>query len=353
MNELEINRQMIVLARESRGLTQEELAEALSVKQGYISKIESGLLNVSAEYLEKISETLRYPKDFFFQTDVVRGVGSACIYHRKRESLSARDRYRITARLNLLGLHSSRLLRGVETEHENKFHYFDSDDPTFGGAEQIAKRVRKFWNLPAGPVDNLIAEIENAGGIVFLMPFGTDKIDAISLPSSNPLFLVNSEIPGDRLRFTLAHELGHIIMHGKSHHDEMENEADRFAAEFLMPADDIENDLESITIKKAAGVLKPYWKVAISALILRARDLKKITKDQCTNFYKQLSYYGYRKNEPVKIPLEQPSVLKDTINVYLSDYGYKIEELAKMVNLNVDEFQKEYVPGFPPQLKIV
>lgn len=308
---------------------------------------------MSAEYLEKISETLRYPKDFFFQPDRVLSVGSGCIYHRKRESLSARDRYRITARLNLLGLHTSRLLRGVETERENRFYYFDSDDPTFGGPDQIAKRIRKLWNLPSGPIDNLISEIENAGGIVYLMPFGTDKIDAISLPCTTPLFLVNSQIPGDRCRFTLAHELGHIIMHGKCSHENMENEADRFAAEFLMPAKDIEHDLESITIKKAAGVLKPYWKVAISALILRARDLKIITKEQCTNFYKQLSYYGYRKHEPVQIPLEQPSVLKDTINVYLSDYGYEVGDLAKMVNLHESEFQKQYTPDLPPQLRIV
>jgi Zn-dependent peptidase ImmA (M78 family)/DNA-binding XRE family transcriptional regulator len=353
MNDSEINRQMLVLARESRGLTQQELAQAITVKQGYISKIEGGLLNVSDEYLVKIAEVLEYPKEFFFQPDEVRGVGSACNYHRKRESLTLRNWHKITARLNILRLHISKLLRGVDTEHENDFYYLDSDEYK---PEQVARLIRKYWKIPSGPIANLIAEIENAGAVVYLLPFGTDKLDAISqsVPGMPPLFLVNSEIPGDRCRFTLAHELGHIIMHNNAHNENMEAEADRFAAEFLMPAKDIADDLASINITKAAN-LKPYWKVSIASLIRRAKDLKKINADQYVNLFKQLSYYGYRKNEPVKIPLEQPTVLKDTIQVYLSDYGYDIAALAKFLNLYENEAQKEFVPtiGGIPFLRVV
>jgi Zn-dependent peptidase ImmA (M78 family)/transcriptional regulator with XRE-family HTH domain len=342
MNELEVNRQMIVLARESRGFTQQELADALGVNQSYICKIESGLLNVSAEYLEKIATTLKYPTEFFCQPDEVRGVGSACNYHRKRESLARRDWYQITARLNILRLHASKLLRGVKTEHENRFHYLDCDE--FPCPEEAAMLIRHYWKLPNGPVMNLVGEIENAGGIVYLLPFGTDKLDAISqsVQGSPPLFLVNSEIPGDRLRFTLAHELGHIIMHSRSPSEEAERDADRFAAAFLMPEDDISDDLEDISIKKAASVLKPYWKVAISALLRRAKDLEKITPNQYVNFCKQLSYYGYRKREPVDIPLEKPTVLKETIDVYLSEYRYGFDELAKLLHLHESEVQSEF-----------
>ncbi len=352
MNNAEINRQMLVLARESRSMTQQELAQAISVKQGYISKIEGGLLNVSNENLSKIAGVLEYPEEFFFQPDQIRGVGSACNYHRKRESLTLRKWFKITARMNLLRLHTSRLMRGVETDHENYFYFYDSDNHS---PEEVARIIRKNWKIPDGPVGDLTAEIENAGAIVYLLQFGTDKIDAISqsLPGVPPLFLMNSETPGDRLRFTLAHELGHIIMHKNGHNENMEAEADRFAAEFLMPEQDIADDLTEINITKAAS-LKPYWKVSIAALIRRARDLKKIGPAQYTNLYKQISYYGYRKNEPVNIPLEQPTVLKDTIKVYLSDYGYDIPAMAKLLNLNENEVQKEYAPNMVsiPYLKL-
>lgn len=345
MNDLEINRQMLVLARESRGMTQQDLAQAIAVQQGYISKIEGGFLNVSDDYLLKISGVLEYPPEFFFQPDQVRGVGSACNYHRKRESLTMRKMCKITARLNVLRLHVSKLMRGVDTEHENYFYNLDRDEYK---PEEAARLIRQYWKIPAGPIVNLVAEIENAGAIVYLLPFGTDKIDAISqsVNGSPALFLVNSETPGDRCRFTLAHELGHIVMHANSHNENMEAEADRFAAEFLMPEKDIASDLKNINITTAAS-LKPYWKVSIAALIRRARDLKKITPAQYTNLYKQLSYYGYRKNEPVKIPLEQPAVLKDTIKVHLSDLGYDIASLAKLLNLTESEAQKEYGPTMP------
>ena len=343
---------MLILARDSRGLTQQELAEALGVNQSFICKIESGQLAVSTEYLEKIARILRYPIGFFYQTDKVRGVGSACNYHRKRESLSRRDWYKITARLNILRLHTSKLLNGVKMEHENRFHYLDSDD--IGSPERAAKLIRRHWRMPDGPVGNLIGEIENAGGVVVVVPFGTDKLDAISQAEQGvpPLFLVNSEIPGDRLRFTLAHEVGHIVMHSITPSDDPERDADRFAAEFLMPEQDIADDLESITIKKAASVLKPYWKVAISALIRRARDLKIIDSDKYVQFCKQLSYYGYRKHEPVDIPLETPTVLKDMIGIYLSDYNYGAAELGNLLLLHSDEVTEEYIPPEYPLLKM-
>ena len=48
---------------------------------------------------------------------------------------------------------------------------------------------------------------------------------------------MNSDMPGDRHRFNLAHELGHALMHRHST-GECESEANRFAAEFLMPKEE-------------------------------------------------------------------------------------------------------------------
>lgn len=351
----EINRQMLVLARESRGLTQQELADALWVTQGYVAKIEGGSLNVSEDFLDKLSEKLAYPKEFFFQVEDVRGVGSACNYHRKRQALTGKDWHKITAKLNLLRIHSASLLRGVDTVHENHFHFLDNDD--FDSPEQVARLIRRYWNIAPGPIGNLIEAIENAGGIVYLFPFGTDKLDAISqtAPGQPPLFLVNSEISADRCRFTLAHELGHIVMHGRSPSENMESEADRFAAEFLMPARDIIDDLKSISITKAAS-LKPYWKVAIAALIRRAKDLGTINAQKYTSLYKQLSYHGYRKREPVEIPSERPTVLRDVVQVYLSDYGFDLAALGKLLRLfesDVQEYLSVLNIGQQTHLRVV
>ena len=98
-------------------------------------------------------------------------------------------------------------------------------------AEAIAQMLRANWSLPAGTVRKLMRAIEEAGGIVVKLPFATRDIDAISQWPSDmpPLFLVNSVSPPDRLRFSLAHELGHMVMH-RAATETMELEADRFAS---------------------------------------------------------------------------------------------------------------------------
>jgi Zn-dependent peptidase ImmA (M78 family)/transcriptional regulator with XRE-family HTH domain len=337
------NPDMLILARQVRGYTQGELADKTGVSQAYISRIEGRMLNAADDFVDKASKLLEMPTDLFFQNDEVRGVGSACNYHRKRESLNRVDWYRITARLNLLRIHTSRLLRGVEVAAAHRFSNIELDHNT--PPERVAIMIRQFWKMPVGPVRSVIKSIEDAGGIVFKMPFGTDRIDAISqsLPGQPPLFLVNSAIPGDRLRYTLAHEIGHIIMHDKAPSDDIEREADKFAAEFLMPEHDIRHDLFGFSLQKAASTLKPFWKVSIAALMRRARDLKVITDRDYVNNCKRMSAMGYRKNEPVIIPPEEPSILKSIIDTYSNELRYSAYELAKLVHMNESEFCAEYL----------
>ena len=61
------NRYMMVLARESRGETQTDLAKSLGVTQGTVSKYESGLNDPPPEFVKDLSDHLRYRTDFFFE----------------------------------------------------------------------------------------------------------------------------------------------------------------------------------------------------------------------------------------------------------------------------------------------
>jgi Zn-dependent peptidase ImmA (M78 family) len=239
----------------------------------------------------------------------------------------------------------TRLLRGVEIESENKLPRMDLADYHDSPAH-IAKLLRGIWNLPSGPIQNLTQTIESAGGIVFRCSFGTGKVDAISqwLPGLPPLFFVNSDIPGDRLRYTLAHELGHLIMH-QIPTVNLEVEANRFAAELLMPEKDIKPHLGSLSIQKLAA-MKPYWKVAMSALLKRAFELGKVTASQYRKLNTQISKYGFKTSEPIPISIEEPTVLKDIISVYRNEHSYTIPELTKLLVCNEHDFRIRYLPDF-------
>lgn len=342
-----VNPEMIILARESRGLSQKQLAASLSVSQGKISKIENGLLGVSEAMLSALSKALDYPKEFFLIQEQVYGPGISgmgLIYHRKRKTLPVKTLELIQSQMNIRRIHLARLLQAIELKNDNQFPHLDIDDYS-GDIEAIATAVRSGWSLPRGPIRNLTQAIESAGGVIIKCDFGTAKIDALSqwLPGLPPLFFINVCVPGDRLRFSLAHELGHIIMHSFPTPD-MEFEADKFAGAFLMPSSEIGPELNSITLRKLA-TLKPRWKVSMGALLYRARDLNKITESQSRNFWIQMSKAGYRKREPVEldIPSEEPSLLTEIIDTYRNELKYDIPELSRVLALNEAETRSMYL----------
>lgn len=341
------NPEMLVLARESEGVTQSQLARLVSMVQGSISKIESGMLGITDEQLKAIAEELDFPIAFFFQPDTVYGYGSSCYYHRKRQNIPVSDLRKILAQINILRIQLTKLLRGAEIETENKFHRFDLAEYD-NSPEKIARLVRGAWNLPPGTVQSLVGAIEDAGGIVFRCSFGTKKVDAISqwLPGLPPLFFVNADIPGDRCRFTLAHELGHLIMHQIPTPD-IEREADRFAAEFLMPEKEIAPHLRQLSIQRLAA-MKPYWKVSMAAILRRAFDLGKITVFTYRKLNTQISKYGLKINEPVSIPIEEPEVIKDIIDVHHKDHGYSLIELLQLMRSTEKKYRKFYLSDEPP-----
>jgi Zn-dependent peptidase ImmA (M78 family)/transcriptional regulator with XRE-family HTH domain len=338
------NPEMLVLARESEGVTQSELARSLSMAQGSISKIESGMLSITHEQLERIANKLDFPASFFFQPDPIYGYGSSCYYHRKRQNIPVTDIKRVLAQINILRIQLTKLLRGAEIETDNKFHRFDIVEYD-NSPEKIARLVRGAWNLPPGPVQSLVGAIEDAGGVVFKCSFGTKKIDAISqwLPGLPPLFFVNADIPSDRCRYTLAHELGHLIMHQIPTSD-IEREADRFAAEFLMPEKEIGPHLRHLSIQRLAA-MKPYWKVSMAAILRRSFDIGKITVSTYRKLNTQISKYGLKLNEPAPIPNEEPEVIRDIIDVHRKDHGYSLMELLQLIRSTERKYRRFYLAG--------
>ena len=339
-----VNPEMVILARESRGLTQEELAQALFVSQGRISKIENGMLDfVPPDLLNKLCKTLNYPKSFFYANEQIYGLGMHLVYHRIHRSFPGKLLTKVHAQTNIMRIGIFRLLRSASLKN-NKMFRADIDDYD-GDIKAIAQAVRAAWLLPRGPIKNLTNAIENAGGIVVWCNFGPKALlDAISqwIPGFPPLFFVNANVPGDRLRFSLAHELGHVLMHRIPNPD-MEKQANKFAAELLMPEEEIALSLRALTLSKLAD-RKLYWRVSMAALIMRAKDLKKITERQSSYFWSQMAKLGYKTCEPaeLEIPKEEPNILKQMIKTHLDELKYTIQDLCQLLILSPEEFKVMY-----------
>jgi Zn-dependent peptidase ImmA (M78 family)/DNA-binding XRE family transcriptional regulator len=337
--QIKVNPQMIILGRESRGLTQKELSDLLSITQGTLSKIESGLLQLSDQELRDISNILVYPVHFFIQFDPVYGPGISELYHRKRQSIPIREIKKIHAITHLRHMQIERLLKSVDIGSID-IKTIDLDEPGAPTPEEVARMTRAMLHLPTGPIMNVVSVIENAGGIIIPCDIETKKIDAMSrwIPGNPPLFFINKNMPMDRVRFTLSHELGHIIMH-QIPNSNMEKQADAFAAEFLLPAEETRNSLDNLSLDKLSA-LKQYWKVSMAFIIYRAKELNKISENQARYLYAQMARLGYRTKEPewLEPPREQPKLFFELIDVHLKDLGYSEEELSDLLLIDKSEF---------------
>lgn len=330
----QINPDCLKTGRQARGLSQTELARISGLTQGAISKYENGVLDPTEDAVAKLAAALRFPVPFFYQRDRALGLPLS-VQYRRRAGVGQKAMEQLEAEINLRLMHLRRLLSAVNFDPELPLPRLDCDE--YGGdGEAIAEMTRRLWQMPSGPVRSLTDVVERAGCVVFQCNFETIGVDGLTIRASGlpPCIFLNSAMPGDRQRFTLAHELGHVIMHWFPSKD-MEREANAFAAAFLMPARDVKPQLTGrLTLQRLAS-LKPLWKTSMGALLYRAKTLGTITEAQADYLWRQYSKAGYRKSEPpeLDIPAERAVVLNDVVQCHLRTLGYTIEQMAAALHI--------------------
>jgi Zn-dependent peptidase ImmA (M78 family) len=330
-------------------MSQADLADACGVSQGMLSKIEAGVAVFPQERLERLAEILGVLPEFFLQGVAVGALGSTCLQFRKRRTLPIKKLREICAIVNIRRIQVERLLKTVEIE-EQKFQHLDLEE--FSSPEHVAQAMRRLWNVPLGPVANLVQCVEAAGAIVVRLDFQTQQFDAASqwMPGVPPLFFINARMPPDRVRLTLAHEIGHVVMHSIASID-AEAEANRFAAEFLMPASEVRHELDNLTLQRLAE-LKRIWRVSMQAILYRARELGTLTPRRYRSLMMLMSKLGYRKSEPVTLSAEEPTQLKTIVSFHQREHGYSVDDLAKLMLVPRHRIPDEFMDD-GPSLRIV
>jgi Zn-dependent peptidase ImmA (M78 family) len=340
----------IVLARESRGLTQGDLADATKRTQGFISKVEGRVKPAPDEFVQELAVALKYPVSLFYQDDQILSSPIDDLFHRRRKTTASRPLKTLHAQVNLRRIQIARLLSPFDVEGSIPQIPSDEVDET---PEDIARSVRSALLIPPGPIENLTEALELAGAVVVRFDFGISQVDGMSLWNGRmpPLLFVNSAIPRSRARITLAHELGHLVMHPHPTPG-AEEEATRFASEFLVPEDEFAVDPRGVTLDSLAK-LKPLWKVSIAALLMKAAKKGLVTKHQEKWLWIKLGKAGYRRSEPLEdaLPDERPNVVSTLVDRHLKELDYSVEELAAAVHLRREEFLQHYVEK--PGLRLV
>jgi Zn-dependent peptidase ImmA (M78 family)/transcriptional regulator with XRE-family HTH domain len=312
------NQQLLVAAREALGLTQTQLAARLTglqgsgprISQGYVSRVEKGALTVSGDRLALFARALEATPALLAADAKLWSLGDGCLYHRNRASTRASTLRKVHAQVNLLRLYLQRL-SAVAGGPVPQFSWAPVPVGGMDGPEEAARAVRSRLSIGPGAVESVSSIAEGMGAWVVTMSLGGREVDATSLhpPGEPPLFVINTDRPTDRQRYTLGHEIGHIAcMPGPD--EDAEEMAEAFAAELLAPAGQVAADLRAAPVTPARLLaLKARWRVSAAALLRRAVDLAVISDSRYRGINAQISALGWRTGEPEPLPAERPVVV--------------------------------------------
>ncbi len=331
------NGERLKQARVLRGLTVAELAERVAQQRQTLSMYEINKSQPSETTIGAISRELHFPKRFFYEESV--GIPGT-VYFRSLLTTNKRYRSEQIAKMKILTQIYSFLQDYIE------FPVFDSSDiPNGISPDEAAVYLRDIWELGQQPIENIVTLVEQHGILVTTFSTSTDDIDAFSEPlvvDGSSTFLIaysNNKTSAARVHFDIAHELGHIVMHewsedieelSKEEFKTREQQANDFAAAFLLPADAFKNDLlagepYSLAYYKQ---LKRKWRVSIAAMIRRARDLGVITTEGYQMLLRTMQRRGQRKEEPLDDVLvtASPALLKTSVILLLKESVFTPQE---------------------------
>ena len=327
----------LTLARELNGFSKAELARKLEKSPSAITQFEAGSLRPDASTLRLMSMALGVPVGFFARAErgAFRIPLDSC-HFRSLRSARQRDRRRVLA--------SGSMLLGVLDVAEDFIELPREDlsrisraGKSLGDVEDFACEVREAWGKGLGPLPGLVGLLEARGVAVVPVEQQFHEVGSFSLwHNGRPcIFLVLYPEAATRTRWDAAHELGHLLCHEDAHPGDsnLEREADRFAAAFLLPRETFEPECPTRLVWPHFRELKERWGVSLAALLRRAHDLGKLSDASYRRGFVHLNRTGERFREKGEPELEQPTVLRTALDV-MEDEGATLPEVASALGLS-------------------
>ncbi len=332
-----MNNKQLAFAREYRGLSQSDLAKSIDgLSQSNLSKFEKGFGVLSIEVQTRIANFLNFPEEFYNRriSTIIENAN-----YRKRSNISKSLILQFETKCKLIGYIVDEFAESVEWP-EFKFLALNVEEGY--SPKYIANYNRKLLKLtPDEPVSNIIRLFENFGVIVYEI-YSHEKFDGLSFITDKgfPIIVINKWLSNDRKRFTLAHELGHILMHNENNYPvspsrPKEVEANEFAGEFLMPEQAIKASLVGLRMSSLSE-LKIYWQTSMSSIIRRAKNLGCIGDERYRFFMIEMSRLGYTKKEPIELSIDEPSSFLNAMKLFKEDLNYSINDFVEYLALPED-----------------
>lgn len=327
MGNNKFNGQRLKEALQFRGMKMTELAKRTDISKQSLSLYANNENTPPYENVVKIAKELDFPLIYFMTEDLCTTVTDNT-YFRSQASASKMVQNAQKVKLEYVAKVYEVLLNYVDFPERNlppvifnsTSDLLEADsEEVLDQIERIATTLRRHWKLGAGPIENMQYLLESNGIIVTGFKNVDSRIDAFSqrihVQDQGMVFIIAlavGEKPDVRLRFDMAHELGHILMHewddsnetlSRDEFNALEKQANMFASAFLLPRESFGKEVAPYaTNVEYYRLLRKKWGVSMQAMMYRARQLNIITANQFQYMMRTVSAKGWRLKEPGDTP---------------------------------------------------
>jgi Zn-dependent peptidase ImmA (M78 family) len=312
----------LVALRDLFGLRLADLSEALGVGSPFLSRVEQGHKPLPEEVMLRAAATYDLPLSFF--TVAPSQMDGAIQTFKKSSKATIRDEKRVTRQHK----EATRLFQTTsERSGYRPVAFPSSDDLDEEDVEAVALEIRTHLGLDQyEPVLNAIRSVERRGvGVI-------DNLDdlerargdhaGISMPhreSKRPLIAIVTPLESAEKRFTVMHELGHLVLDADiaspvmRRRDAVEKRADRFARAVLLPAPAMKDNISPSLNLHGYLRIKAEFGVRVDMIVKRGEELGLLDARRAKSLYIQRSSAGWGKKEPVEVNDERPVLLKQSL----------------------------------------
>lgn len=339
--------QRIQRARKALGLSLRDLAAQVDVSHAAIKKYEDDIVVPSSDMILKLAKTLHVRAEYFFRPEQsnltnIQYRNHADIPKQHLSEISAKILDQIERRVELEKLFPSPPFEEFVIKRlPKKINHYDE-------IEIIADDMRCYWELGINPIPDLIDSFEEHGIKVFeINNEAYSKFEGLfAYIGKIPLIVVGNQSPGDRQRFTLAHELGHIILSGRiSPNLDEEKCCNRFAGAFLLPKKALINimgEYRNYIEPRELSLLKQEFGISMAAILHRAEDIGIISHKLYNQLRSEFDEKGWLKREPgEQYPQEKTLIFEQMIFHALAEEYIGESKAAELMNMSLEAFRKK------------
>lgn len=327
----------LTFAREYRGFTQKALSDSIvGLSQSNLSKYENGLGTLSDENVERIMDFLGFPIGFL-SLNIVNNVENK--HYRKKASINATDKKQIDRSISLIAYSFDWMSSFVELP-EYTLGEYDLEQGI--SPSDVARQIRRQCKLGVEPIKHIHTILEKNGVFVYSWDCPYDDFDGVSLITDKGfhLIIVNKNRSNDRIRWTLAHELGHSLMHENitsfvNENRNKEEEANEFASEFLLPESETRSAFTNLKMSQLHS-LKNYWLTSMGAIVQRAKQLGGITDEKYKLLRIEFSRNRWNKKEPIPVSIDTPVVFNKMYDLIINELHYNLSDMVNAMQIPAD-----------------